>query len=207
MKRIPFRGGTLLAPLPPALVTSGTGDEANILTVAWTGILSTVPPKTYVSVRPSRHSHRLLSENREFVIHLPSTRYVKEVDFCGIYTGAKKNKWKACGFTPTPSQAVACPTIAELPVAIECRVTDILPLGSHDMFMADIVAVTADEALLDENGKLHFEKADLLAYSHGEYYALGKKLAAFGDAARKPKKKHKPAVSKEKTPQKPPKSR
>ncbi len=187
MSRSTFRGGTLLAPLPPTLVTTGTMESPNILTVAWTGILSTIPPKTYVSIRPSRHSHLLLTEGREFVIHLPSRRYAKEVDFCGIYTGAKVDKFKRCGFTPAPSTAVAPPTIAEMPVALECRVTEVVPLGSHDMFLADIVAVTADDALLDEKGKLHFERAELLAYSHGEYYALGERIGAFGFSAAKPK--------------------
>ncbi len=189
MSRSAFRGGALLAPLPPTLVTTGDAEHPNILTVAWTGILSTVPPKTYVSIRPTRHSHALLSETREFVIHLPSRRYAKEVDYCGIYTGAKVNKFEKCGLTPIPSTAVAVPTIAEMPVALECRVTEVVPLGSHDMFLADIVAVTADDALLDETGKLRFERADLIAYSHGEYFALGEKLGAFGFSAVKSKKK------------------
>lgn len=186
--RVSFRGGAMMAPLPPTLVTTGTGDNKNILTVAWTGILSTVPPKTYISVRPSRHSYKALMEEREFVIHLPSKNLAKKVDYCGIYTGAKVNKFQKCGFTAIESTAVRVPTIQECPIALECRVTDVIPLGSHDMFLADIVAVTADEALLDKKGKLHFERAELLAYMHGEYYALGERLGAFGFSAAKKKK-------------------
>jgi flavin reductase (DIM6/NTAB) family NADH-FMN oxidoreductase RutF len=188
VSRVTFPGGTLLAPLPPALVTVKDGDVENVLTVGWTGILNSTPPKTYVSIRPSRFSHALVMNSREFVIHLPTAALARAADYCGVYTGKKVNKFEKCRLTRIPSTAVSAPTIAECPVAIECRVTDVLSLGTHDMFMADIVAVTVDESLLDDKGKLHMERADLCAYAHGEYFALGRRLGNFGFSARKKKR-------------------
>lgn len=188
MGRKTFRGGTLLAPLPPALVSCAAGDRTNLITVAWTGIVSTVPPRTYISLRPTRFSHALISESRAFVINLPTAELVRAVDFCGMYTGAKVDKFARCGLHAVPSEAVACPTLAESPLSLECRVFDVLHLGSHDMFLADIVAMTAEERLLSEDGKLHLERADLCAYAHGEYFALGKRIGKFGFSAVKKKK-------------------
>lgn len=184
-----FAPGTLTAPLPPALVTVGEGDGANVLTVAWTGILASTPPRTYVSIRPSRHSYGILKEKGEFVIHLPSAEQAKAVDYAGIFTGAKVNKFEKCGFETVASETVAPPTIAGCPLALECRVTEVIPMGSHDVFMADILRITCHETLLDENGKIHMERANLLAYAHGEYYTLGKRVGTFGFSAAK-KKKH-----------------
>lgn len=189
MARQKFRGSTLLSPVPPAIVTCGTMEEGNALTIAWTGIINSTPPKTYISVRPSRHSYEMIKKSGEFVIHLTTAALAKTADYCGIYTGAKLDKFEKCGLTRIPSTEVACPTIAESPLALECRVFDVVPLGTHDMFLADIVAVTADDALLDGNGKLRLDKADLCAYAHGEYFALGKKLGAFGFSAVKKRKK------------------
>lgn len=188
MGRIELKGGALTAPVPPALVTVGSGERANVLTVAWTGILATVPPRTYISVRPRRHSYALLTEGREFVVNLAPTALARAVDYCGTYTGAKVNKFEKCALTCVPSLTVDPPTIAECPIALECRVAEILPMGSHDVFVADILRVTVDEALLDKAGKLHVERADLLAYAHGEYYALGRRLGTFGFSAAKRKK-------------------
>lgn len=189
MARVKFRGSTLLAPVPPALVTCGDGEENNVLTVAWTGIINSTPPKTYISVRPQRHSYEILKRTREFVIHLTTASLARTADYCGVYTGAKVDKFEKCGLTRIDSTEVACPTIAESPLALECRVFDIVPLGTHDMFLADIVAVTADESLLDESGKLRLDKADLCAYAHGDYFALGKKLGSFGFSAVKKRTK------------------
>ena len=125
MGRTELKGGALAAPLPPALVTVGEGERANVLTVAWTGILATVPPRTYISVRPRRHSYALLTEGREFVVNLAPTSLARAVDFCGMYTGAKVNKFEKCSLTKTPSLTVAPPTIAECPIALECRVVDV----------------------------------------------------------------------------------
>ena len=192
MKRRVLSPGALTAPLPPVMVTVGDMENANILTVAWTGILATVPPKTYISVRPSRHSYGILKEKGEFVINLPTVKQAKEVDFVGIYTGKKLDKFEKTGFTKEKSEKVAPPTIAECPVALECRVTEILPMGSHDVFIADIVSVSCKEELFDREGKMHFERAGLLAYAHGEYFALGEKVGRFGfstDKAKKPSEK------------------
>ena len=184
-KRKGFAPGTLTAPLPPALVTVGEGDAANVLTVAWTGILASTPPRTYVSIRPSRHSYGILKEQGEFVVHLPSADMAKAVDFAGIFTGAKVNKFEKCGFETVESETVAPPTIAGCPLALECRVTEVIPMGSHDVFMADILRITCHETLLDENGKIHMERANLLAYAHGEYYTLGKRIGKFGFSVKK----------------------
>jgi flavin reductase (DIM6/NTAB) family NADH-FMN oxidoreductase RutF len=186
-----FSPGALTAPLPPAIVTVGDGERDNMLTVAWTGILATVPPKTYISVRPSRHSYGLLKKSGEFVINLPSADMAKTVDFVGIYTGAKMDKFERTGLTRAKSERVAAPTVAECPVALECRVSEVLPMGSHDVFIADILSVSCREELLDAEGKLHFERANLLAYMHGEYYSLGECLGKFGFSTKKDEKKSK----------------
>lgn len=201
MKRVDLKAGALTAPVPPVIVTVGEGDRANMLTVAWTGILATVPPRTYISVRPSRHSYGLLLEYGEFVINLPAVGMAKAVDYVGIYTGAKVNKFERCGLTRVKSKAVGAPTVGECPIALECRVVDRIPMGSHDVFIADIVSVSAREELVDGDGKLHFESADLLAYAHGEYYSLGERVGRFGFSTDKPKKESKPA-SKTKEPKK-----
>ena len=180
--------GTLMAPVPPALVTVGDFDNANIITIAWTGILASTPPKTYISVRPSRHSYGILKEHGEFVINLPSVALAKEVDFAGIYTGKKVDKFDKCNLTKQKSEKVSPPTIAECPIALECRVCQVIPMGSHDVFMADIVSVSCRKELVDEQGKIHFEKGDLLAYSHGEYYSLGRVVGRFGFSTDKPQK-------------------
>ena len=188
MGRIKLKGGALTAPVPPALVTVAAGEEKNVLTVAWTGILATVPPTTYISVRPRRHSHGMLERSREFVLHLPPAALARQVDYCGTFTGAKVDKFEKCGFTLLPSDEVAAPTIAECPIALECRVKTVLPMGSHDVFIAEIVSVSVDEGLMDANGKLRLERADLLAFGHGEYYALGKHVGVFGFSAVKRRK-------------------
>lgn len=192
MSRQHFNGGTLTAPLPPVLVTVGEGERANIITIGWTGILCSTPPMTYIAVRPSRHSHALLRECGEFVINLAPDTLAREVDFCGIYTGAKVDKFERCHLTKADSRAVKTPTIAECPIALECRVTAVRTLGTHDVFEAEIVSVSCDESLLDEKGKIHMERAHLLAYMHGEYFALGRCLGTFGFSTAK-KKKPKPS--------------
>ena len=137
MAKRSLKAGALLAPLPPALVTVSDGERDNVLTVGWTGILATHPATTNVSIRPSRHSHELLLKSGEFVIHLPSSRLARQVDYCGTFTGKKVDKFEKCGFTKEPADTVGAPRIAECPVAIECRVTERVPLGSHDMFLAE----------------------------------------------------------------------
>ena len=185
MSKIKWKGGALTAPVPPCMVTCGEGERANIITVAWTGIINTVPPKTYISVRPTRHSYGLIKESGEFCVNLTSASLVRAADYCGIYTGAKVDKFAKCGLTKEEATEVECPMIAESPLTLECKVTDIVALGSHDMFMADIVAVNVDESLLDSKGKLHLERAGLTAYAHGEYFELGRKIGYFGFSADK----------------------
>ena len=187
MAKVQWKGGTLLAPVHAALVTSGTMEKSNVLTVAWTGIVCSDPPKTYISVRPSRYSYGLIRESGEFVINLTTAALVRATDACGVYTGAKVDKFKKYGLHKEAAGTVACPLIAESPVSLECRVTDVVPLGSHEMFLADITAVDIDEDLIDADGKLHLERAHLIAYSHGEYFALGQRLGSFGFSVRKKK--------------------
>ncbi len=188
MSKIVWKGGALTAPVPPCMVTCGEGDSANIITIAWTGIINTVPPKTYISVRPTRHSYGLIKESGEFVVNLTPASLIRAADYCGVYTGKKVNKFEKCGLHAEPASAVGCPILAESPLSLECRVTDVIPLGSHEMFLADIVAIDVDESLVDEQGKLHLERAGLAAFAHGEYFELGKKIATFGFAPRKKKK-------------------
>ena len=188
MARRTLKGGALLAPLPPALVSVGNAEQANLITIGWTGITSTVPPTTYISVRPERYSHKLLMENGEFVIHLASEELAPIVDYCGMYTGEKVDKFDACHLTKVESTYVSCPTVKECPLAIECRVREVKSLGSHDVFFADILGVSVDESLFDDTGKIHLEWAHLIAYMHGEYFALGKKIGKFGYSATKKEK-------------------
>ena len=183
-----FKPGALTAPLPPVMVTVGDREEYNVITIGWTGILSTIPPRTYISVRPERHSFSLLNKTGEFVINLTRATQARVVDYVGIYTGAKVDKFKECKLTPVASERVSPPTIKECPLALECKVCQVIPMGTHHVFVADIVSVSCDEEIIDENGKICFDRAGLLAYAHGEYYALGEKLGSFGFSAKKTKK-------------------
>ena len=196
MSKIKWRGGALIAPLPPVMVTVGDMENSNIITIGWTGITNTIPPKTYISVRPKRHSYNIIKERGEFVINLTPASLVKAADYCGIFTGAKVDKFAKCNLTKEAATEVSAPLIAECPLSLECKVTDIIPLGSHDMFLADIVAVNVDEELLDKEGKLHIDRAGLAAYAHGEYFELGKKIGKFGFSATKKKKGNKPKAKK-----------
>lgn len=189
MSKIQWKGSALLGPLPPVMVSCGDAEQSNIITVAWTGILNTHPPRTYISVRPQRHSYGLIKESGEFTLNLTPASLVGAADFCGMYTGAKVDKFERCHLTREEGLAVACPSIAECPMSLECRVFDVVPLGTHDMFLADILTVRVDERLLDENGKLCMDRAGLAAFMHGEYFAIGKALGKFGFSAVKKKKK------------------
>ncbi|MBQ8140334.1 MAG: flavin reductase family protein [Clostridia bacterium] len=192
MGKIKWRGGALTAPVPPVMVSCGTMDKPNIITVAWTGITNTVPPKTYISVRPSRYSYDIIKQSGEFAINLTTAELIKKADYCGIYTGAKVDKFAKCGFEREEASEISCPLIAQSPLSLECKVTQIIELGSHHMFLADIVAVDVDESLVDGAGKLHLERAGLAAFAHGEYFELGKKIGYFGfSAAKKGKKRNK----------------
>ena len=187
-KKQHWKGGTLLAPIPPALVTVGTMENPNVLTVAWTGILDTIPPKTYISVRKERHSYPILMEHREFVINLPSANLVRAVDFCGVRSGKDLDKFKEMNLTPVRAEKISTPLIAECPLHLECSVTDWVDLGTHTMFIADIVGIDVAEECINQNGKLEIEKCNLVAFAHGEYFTLGKKVGSFGYSVRKKKK-------------------
>ncbi|MGN0664833.1 MAG: flavin reductase family protein [Negativibacillus sp.] len=192
MAKVNWKGSTLLGPVPPTMVSCGTVEAPNVLCVAWTGIVNSNPPMTYVSIRPERYSHDLIQASGEFVINLTPSRLVRSCDYVGVRSGRDENKFETCKLTALPCSKVKAPQIAECPVSLECRVKEIKPLGSHDMFLAEIVGVNVDEELLDEEGKLHLEKAGLLSYIHGEYFAQGKKVGSFGYSVRKrpnPKKK------------------
>ena len=184
----------MLGPLPPVLVSCGDMENPNILTVAWTGIINSEPPMTYVSIRPSRHSYGIIKKTREFVINLPSSSMARKTDLCGVKSGKDGDKFKLCRFTPEETEHLSCPAIAECKINIECRVKETRKLGSHDMFIADIVGVNADESLFDEKGKIRFSRAHLLSYVHGDYIAPGKKIGSFGYSVKKkkapPKRKH-----------------
>lgn len=196
MSKISWKGGALLAPVPAVMVSCGNMEAPNIVTVAWTGITCTQPPKTYISLRKSRHSYGLIKESGCFVINLTTEALVRAADFCGVRSGRDMNKFEVCHLTPEAAEHIPCPAIAESPLSIECKVTDIIELGSHDMFLADIVGVRVDESLLDASGRLALEKAGLAAYCHGEYFALGKRLGKFGYSVEKKKKKRKVQKSK-----------
>ena len=198
MAKLQWKPGTLLAPAPPALVSCGTMEEHNVLTAAWTGIVNSEPPMTYVSIRPQRHSHSMIQEKGEFVINLPTEAIVKAADLCGVKSGRDVDKFALAGLTAEPSNLVAAPGIAECPISLECKVREVTSLGSHDMFLADIVAVDVDPKYVDEKGALHMEKAGLLAYAHGAYFGLGKQLGTFGFSVQKKplKKSRKPAKKK-----------
>ena len=188
MAKIKWRGGTLLSPVPPALVTCKDGERENVLTIAWTGIVNSDPPKTYISVRPSRYSYDIIKNSGVFAINLTTKGLARAADWCGVRTGAKLDKFERCKLARERANEIDCPILADSPLVLECRVTDVIPLGSHDMFLADIVAVDVDEALVDESGKLHLDRAGLVAYSHGEYFELGKRLGKFGYSVAKKKK-------------------
>ena len=187
MSKSVWRGSTLLCPVPPALVACGTLDSPNVFTVAWTGIINSQPAKTYISVRPERYSHGLIVESGEFTINLPTKKLVRAVDFCGVRSGRDMNKFEKCGITPVSASEVGAPIVEESPISLECRVFERKSFGTHDMFLADIVAVDADDAYIDKDGKLDLSKAGLIAYAHGEYYALGENLGKFGFSVRRRK--------------------
>ena len=185
-----MRPGEMLYPVPVVMATLGEGDEANIITIAWTGIINSKPPMTYISVRKERHSHPILSKTGEFVINLCTEDLVKATDYCGVKSGSDVDKFKEMGLTKEPADIVKCPMIKESPINLECKVTQVVELGSHDMFMAEIVKVHAAEELFDEEGRIYPVKAGLVAYIHGEYYPVTRTpLGKFGYSIMKPKTK------------------
>lgn len=180
MKQV-WKGGTLLYPLPAVLVSCGTNEASNLITVAWTGIVCTNPPMLYISVRPERYSHGLISANMQFTVNLTTASMARATDLCGVRSGRDSDKWELSGLTPYPGVAVECPAVAESPLSLECRVRSITHLGSHDMFIAEITGALADDMYMDaDTGKFSLEKAGLMSYSHGGYYTQGELLGTFG---------------------------
>ena len=185
LEKIKWKGGALLAPVPPVMVSCGALEHPNIITVGWTGITNTQPPKTYISIRPERYSYGLIQSSGVFVINLTKAGLVRAADFSGVRSGKSIDKFAETKLTAIPAPETGCPMIAESPLSIECRVTDRIPMGSHEMFLADIVSVLVDPQIVDENGKLHLDRCRLAAYAHGEYFELGNKLGHFGFSVRK----------------------
>lgn len=192
MSKVSWKGGALLAPVPPVLVTVSDGERDNVFTVAWTGLINTIPPKTYISVRRSRYSYEILKKNGEFALNLTPSSLISACDWCGIHTGRKVDKFKKWNLTKVPASNISVPLIDECPLSLECRVFDEIELGTHNMLLADIVGVTVNEELLDSSGKLCLDRARLAAFAHGEYFELGKSLGKFGFSVRKKKKHKKP---------------
>ena len=188
MARQYWKGSALLAPVPSVMVSCGTAENANIITIGWCGVVSTHPPKISVSIRPERHSYNIIKESGEFVVNLTPASLVEVCEYCGTVTGRVVDKVKKTGLSVIPSSEVSAPTIENCPLSLECKVSDIIPLGSHDLFIADVVKVSVDENYLDENGKLRLDRADLLVFAHGEYFRLGKKLGKIGISVENRKK-------------------
>ena len=188
MKQI-WKAGNMVYPLPAVMVSCGRpGERPNILTIAWTGTICTNPAMLYISVRPERYSYPIIRETGEFVVNLTTEKLARETDFCGVRSGKDVDKFQHLHLTEEPSQYIQAPGIAQCPVNIECRVTEVKELGSHHMFLAEVLAVHVDEDYLDEKGKFHLNDTGLMAYSHGEYRALGDMLGTFGYSVRKKKK-------------------
>ena len=179
----------MIYPLPVVMVTCGDAPENwNIITVAWTGTICSDPPMCYVSVRPERHSHVLIERTGEFVINLTTTELARQTDWCGVRSGRDYNKFHEMGLHTEPAQLVKAPLLQESPLNIECRVTEIKRLGSHDMYIANVVAIDAEDSLIDKTtGQFQLNHAGPLAYSHGKYYALGEKIGGFGFSVKKKK--------------------
>lgn len=188
-KRELWKPGTVLYPVPVVMVSCGDFEkgEKNIVTIAWTGTINSDPAMLHISVRPSRYSYEIIKRTGEFVVNLPTEELTYATDWCGVKSGRDFDKFKEMKLTPEKGSFTNCPVIAESPAAIECKVKDIIPLGSHDMFLGEILGVTVKSEYMDENGKFCYEKTKPVCYSHGEYYGLGTYLGKFGYSARKKK--------------------
>lgn len=192
MAKISFKPGNMLYPLPVVMVSAADKKgNSNIVTVAWAGTICTNPPMVSISVRPERYSHQMIEETGEFIINLTTKQLAYATDYCGVKSGRDVDKWKEMKLTAVMGTEVAVPYIAESPVNIECRVREVKRLGSHDMYLADVVHVQVDDAYMDEKNRFHLSKAQPIVYSHGEYYDLGKKIGTFGYSISKKERKTK----------------
>ncbi len=190
MGKVSFKPGTMLNPVPVVMVSCGSMEEKNILTIAWTGIINSEPPITYVSVRKSRYSHELIEKTNEFVINLCTEELTKAADLCGVKTGRNMDKFKELKLTPVEGDLTGCPMILESPVNLECKVIEMKSFPTHDMFIAEIVKVHVDEKLLNRAGKLELEKAQLICFSHGEYFGIQREaIGKLGYSIMKPSTK------------------
>lgn len=200
MSKQKWKAGNMIYPLPAVMVSCGDATCPNIVTVAWTGTICTNPAMTYISLRKTRFSYDLIKMSGYFTINLTTRRLVKATDFCGVRSGRDYDKFKEMDLTAVYDEDTGCTMIEESPVNIVCRVTEIKELGSHDMFLAEVVAVYVDDTYMDEKGKFHLNATDLIAYSHGSYFTLGQQLGTFGYSVMKPKttKKKAEVVPKEK---------
>lgn len=187
MSKRNFKGSVVLNPVPVVLITSkGNNEKVNVFTVAWAGTICTKPPMLSISVRPERLSYEYIKESGEFVVNLPTASMTKAVDYCGVRSGRTVDKISEMNFTLEENDVIGVPSIKQCPVNIQCKVREIIPLGTHDLILADVVGSTIDESIIDEKGKIHFEKGNLISYSHGEYYPLVKKsIGSFGYSVRK----------------------
>ena len=188
MSKIQWKGGTFIYPIPAVMVSCGTMEKSNIITVAWTGILNTNPAMCYISVRPERYSHDIIKENGEFAINLTTRQLAYATDWCGVKSGRDVDKFKEMKLTKERANIIKAPLIKECPVSVECKVKEIVPLGSHDMFVAEIVAIDADEKYINEKGAFDISKCDLIAYANGGYYPLESKIGKFGYSVQKKSK-------------------
>lgn len=191
MPKLEWKPGTMVYPVPAAMISCGTMDQPNIITVAWTGTICTAPAMTYISLRKERYSYDLIKHTGSFVINLTTKSLVKATDFCGVKSGRDIDKFKHLDLTAIPSSFTNTPMIAESPVNIECKITQVIELGSHDMFLAEVLGITIEESLIDATGKFRLDLAEPIAYCHGAYYALGEQLGTFGYSIRKKSKKKK----------------
>ena len=191
MSKAVWKPGTFVYPIPAVMVSCGTMDKSNIITVAWTGVLNTDPAMVYISVRPTRYSYNLIKESGEFVINLTTENLAFATDWCGVKSGAQVDKFKEMNLTKEQGTYVKCPMIKESPVSVECKVKEVKELGSHHMFIAEVLSINADEKYIDINGAFDISKCNLMAYSNGNYYSLGKKIGKFGFSVQKKKLKNK----------------
>lgn len=191
MSRTIWKPGTFIYPIPAVLVSCGTMEESNLFTVAWTGTINTNPAMCYISVRPERYSHNIIKNNMEFVINLTNKDLVYATDWCGVKSGRNVDKFKELHLTKEKANNVKAPLIKESPVSIECRVKQIVPLGSHDMFVAEVLSIDVDSKYIDENGSFDIRKCNLISYANGGYYELNKKIGKFGFSVEKKNKKTK----------------
>ena len=199
-----FKPGTLLSPVPAVMVSCGDGEEKNIITIGWTGIINSDPPITYISVRKSRHSHHIIEKTGEFVINLTTEKLAFAADYCGVKSGRDVDKFKEMNLTPEACEIVKCPMIEQSPVNLECRVLEVKSYPTHDMFIAEIVAMHIDDEIVDEKGRIDMSQAGLIAYIHGEYFGIKKSpMGRFGYSVMKPqtrkrinRQKHEERVSK-----------